>query len=231
MDFIEIYDNAMPDKLCNKILDKFEKSNLKQPGSTGQGVFTTKKNSTDLTISYHEDWKELEKEILDLTFKYFAQYVRKYYFLLTGALTLTLQDPRNGQPIHITPEVISALGDDTLKDLVSTVYHSGTINVQKYNKGVGGYHHWHSEIYPKAGDPDRSALHRVVLFMFYLNNVEEGGETEFFYYQKKCKPTKGQMVIAPAGFTHTHKGHVPVSNDKYIITSWILFKKAEEIFG
>lgn len=38
------------------------------------------------------------------------------------------------------------------------------------------------------------------------------------------------MVIAPAGFTHTHRGLVPRSNDKYILTSWVLFNRAEKLY-
>jgi hypothetical protein len=64
-----------------------------------------------------------------------------------------------------------------------------------------------------------------------LNDVEEGGETEFYYQDKKIKPKAGRMVIAPSGFTHTHRGNVPTSNDKYILTSWVLFNPAEHIFA
>ena len=39
------------------------------------------------------------------------------------------------------------------------------------------------------------------------------------------------QVIAPAGFTHTHRGNVPTSGDKYIATSWILYQRAEALFG
>jgi len=67
--------------------------------------------------------------------------------------------------------------------------------------------------------------------MYYLNDVREGGETEFYYQGRKLKPNKGQLVFAPAGFTHTHKGHIPVSNDKYILTSWILFRPAADIYA
>jgi quercetin dioxygenase-like cupin family protein len=67
--------------------------------------------------------------------------------------------------------------------------------------------------------------------MFYLNDVDEGGETEFYYQQQKVKPVKGRMVIAPAGFTHTHRGNKPESNDKYILTSWVLFKPSEHLFS
>jgi hypothetical protein len=57
-----------------------------------------------------------------------------------------------------------------------------------------------------------------------------GGETEFFYQDCSIKPTRGTMVIAPAGFTHTHRGLVPRSNDKYILTSWVLFNRAEKLY-
>ena len=39
------------------------------------------------------------------------------------------------------------------------------------------------------------------------------------------------MVVAPVGFTHTHKGHIPRSSDKYILTSWVLFHRAEQLYG
>jgi hypothetical protein len=41
---------------------------------------------------------------------------------------------------------------------------------------------------------------------------------------------QGRLIIAPAGFTHTHKGHVAASGDKYVATSWILYRRAEDLF-
>ncbi len=38
------------------------------------------------------------------------------------------------------------------------------------------------------------------------------------------------LGIAPAGFTHTHRGNMPVGGDKYIATSWILFTRAERLY-
>ncbi len=67
--------------------------------------------------------------------------------------------------------------------------------------------------------------------MFYLNDVAEGGHTEFFYQQRAIQPKTGRMVIAPAYFTHTDRGCVPISGDKYILTSWILLNRAEQLYG
>ena len=72
---------------------------------------------------------------------------------------------------------------------------------------------------------------RCLAMLFYLNDVEEGGETDFFYQEKSIKPKAGTMIIAPCGFTHTHRGNVPVSSDKYVLTSWMLFNKADKIYS
>ena len=56
-------------------------------------------------------------------------------------------------------------------------------------------------------------------WMVYLNDVEEGGETEFLYQKRKVKPKKGTILIWPGGYTHLHRGNPPMS-DKYIATGW-----------
>jgi hypothetical protein len=155
--------------------------------------------------------------------------VRQYPFLVAGAMALTLRDPQTGEPFQLDYDTFHRMDENLLRAVFMRLYRSGQINLQKYSAGSGGYHRWHSEIYPR--DERCEVLHRVLLYMFYLNDVAEGGETEFFYQQQKITPKRGRMVIAPAGFTHTHKGHVPRSGDKYIATSWVLFQRAEAIYG
>jgi hypothetical protein len=91
-----------------------------------------------------------------------------------------------------------------------------TYKVQRTQIG-GGYHVWHPEQY------DRLTSDRVLAFTCYLNDVEEGGETEFLYYPKRVKATQGTFLIFPGGFTHTHRGNPPISNTKYIVTGWVQF--------
>tara|TARA_R100000656_G_scaffold17629_1_gene16468 strand:- start:337 stop:912 length:576 start_codon:yes stop_codon:yes gene_type:complete len=78
----------------------------------------------------------------------------------------------------------------------------------------GGYHIWHCE----QGNLDTQS--RVLTWTIYLNDVEEGGETEFLYQHKRVKAKKGDILIFPASFTHTHRGNPPISNKKYIVTGW-----------
>lgn len=88
--------------------------------------------------------------------------------------------------------------------------------VQKTEIGQG-YHIWHSET------DSKEMCNRILAWTLYLNDVEEGGETEFLYYPKRVKPKAGTFVLWPAGLTHTHRGNPPISNAKYIVTGWIEF--------
>ena len=74
-------------------------------------------------------------------------------------------------------------------------------------------------------------MHRVLLWSIYLNDVDQDGETEFFYQGRKIAPRAGTLLVAPAGFTHTHRGNTPRGSDKYLATSWILFQRAESLYG
>ena len=88
-------------------------------------------------------------------------------------------------------------------------------NMQKYVDG-GHFKRHHFE------SSSRFTRHRVLVWMIYLNDVEKGGETFFPYINKRFKPKKGQMLIWPAEFTHTHAGEeVLKGHDKYIMTGWI----------
>jgi hypothetical protein len=90
-----------------------------------------------------------------------------------------------------------------------------SIKIQKTKPGQG-YHVWHFE-------HDKMERNRVLAWTAYINDDFEAGETEFLYQQYRYKPNKGDVVIFPAGFTHTHRGNPPIGGDKYIITGWVEF--------
>lgn len=89
--------------------------------------------------------------------------------------------------------------------------------MQKYNKNEGFYK-WHHDfsVYKNFDS-------RVLTFIWYLNDVDEGGET--FFLNGKIKPKKGKFVLFPSTWTYLHKGNMPISNDKYIITGWCFCKQ------
>ena len=80
-----------------------------------------------------------------------------------------------------------------------------------------GYHVWHCET------DSRQHNNRLLTFVCYLNDVDEGGETEFLYYPKRVKPKQGKLVLFPGAFTHTYRGNPPISNTKDILTGWVYY--------
>ena len=98
-------------------------------------------------------------------------------------------------------------------DLQATGY-----KIQMYPRGEGHFK-WHADsVGGASGD-------RVVAMVLYLNDVERGGETEFFHQGLKIAPKAGQLVLFPAGWNYMHCGHVPESGDKYVITTFIRIKR------
>jgi hypothetical protein len=96
--------------------------------------------------------------------------------------------------------------------------YSLTQKVQKTPTG-GGYHMWHDE------NGSMKSNNRVAVWMLYLNDDFEGGETEFLYYKKRIKAERGKLLIWPAGYTHCHKGNMVLSGNKYIVTGWFYGSK------
>lgn len=228
-DFIEVYPGVLSPEQCRSIVEQFEASGHAERGRVGSGVDTTLKNSYDITISNRPEWKPLEEQFNAIVFEGLKQYIRKYRFAMIGPLALRYQDHATGQVTLINDEAFDKIDDELYCDMLMLAFRFGTINLQKYLADQGGYPHWHSEQYPL--DATCEALHRVLLWTIYLNPVKGAGETEFLYQQKKVAPEPGSLLIAPAGFTHTHRGNRPHGSDKYIATSWILFQRSQQLFG
>ena len=97
-------------------------------------------------------------------------------------------------------------------------FHFTTLKIQK-TLPTEGYHVWHIE----HGNGFEN-MARSFVFSIYLNDIEEGGETEFLHFSKRVKPKTGRIVIWPAGFPYLHRGNPPLSGEKYILTSWMLVR-------
>jgi len=87
--------------------------------------------------------------------------------------------------------------------------------IAKYNRREG-FFNWHVDNTP-------SNKGRLLSAIFYLNDVEEGGQTLFELDQKikDVKPVKGRLLIFPSLFCYKHKGSIPLSNDKYILITFL----------
>ena len=82
-------------------------------------------------------------------------------------------------------------------------------------KPGGGFHDWHYETGGTNND-------RRIVAQMYLNDIDEAGETEFLYQNKRFAPKKNRILLWPADWSHTHRGNPPIGNtNKYILTTWI----------
>ncbi len=107
-----------------------------------------------------------------------------------------------------------------LKSMFNTLY-VPSFNIQKYLPG-DHFAALHSE------RTSINTSHRLFAWMTYLNDVDDGGQTNFSHYGIKINPETSKTLIWPAEWTHAHTGEVLKSGTKYIVTGWMHFPTSDE---
>jgi len=88
--------------------------------------------------------------------------------------------------------------------------------VKRYRVGGGERFQPH---FDSLGD----VANRYLVFLWYLNDVDEGGETEFVDLGIKVSARAGRLLMFPPYWMYQHQGIAPVSNDKFILSTYFLF--------
>jgi len=147
----------------------------------------------DTTIKKTTDISIKPNDLKNIKFKYLKDYIEELYNCYI--------DYQNQWPF--------------VKNLTENI-HIGAFNIQKYSSG-DHFSKIHTE---RSGIKN---LHRLFAWMTYLNDVDDGGITNFSHYDIRIKPEIGKTLIWPAEWTHAHNGEIINSGVKYIITGWIHF--------
>jgi len=92
-----------------------------------------------------------------------------------------------------------------------------SLKLKKIEAGAG-FHSWHYE------NGSLEYCTRAFVIQVYLNGEFEGGETEFLYQNRREEALEGDVLIFPAGYTHTHRGNPPLGGTKYLGTSWAIIQ-------
>jgi hypothetical protein len=100
--------------------------------------------------------------------------------------------------------------DDYAKRYDVTFMGMENVNVNRYEPG---------EYYVAHAD-DGIGQSRIISALVYLNNVEEGGQTEFIYQNVSVYPKAGRLVIFPSNYAYSHAAHPPTSGVKYSAAFW-----------
>jgi prolyl 4-hydroxylase len=68
-----------------------------------------------------------------------------------------------------------------------------------------------------------SLANRYLVFLWYLNDVEHGGETYFPTLDMAIQPKAGRLLMFPPYWMFQHEGKAPRSGEKFIFSTYYLF--------
>ena len=62
---------------------------------------------------------------------------------------------------------------------------------------------------------------RFLNMMWYLNDVEDGGSTEFTEFELEIQPKAGSLLIFPPFWMFPHKGNLLKTGKKYLLSTYL----------
>ena len=90
--------------------------------------------------------------------------------------------------------------------------------IKKYNVGGSDRFDEHVDVV------DHKTSKRCLAMLFYLNSVPVGGHTKFPEQGDSIRPTKGHVVVFPPTWEYPHIGEPPISNPKYIMSTYLHYQ-------
>ena len=196
-DHIKEYKNSLSPEFCQHLIDLFEnepgkKKSLTRKDYNQNGYFRKDvKNSMQyniiLSTEKNDNWLKIEKHLHEELQKKLSLYITE--------LKTSNKYVGFGSFIDNNLLTVEGFGFTFLRYIQNDGY---------YNIHQDGDVNW------------KHGASRVITFIWYLNDVSEGGETEF-WENYKVKPETGKLLLFPATWSYTHKGCIPITNDKYII--------------
>ena len=94
--------------------------------------------------------------------------------------------------------------------------HIGSFSLQNYEPR-GHYAALHFELTSLAD------AHRIMVWMAYLNEIQDSGETEFPLFNLKVTPRTGTTFIWPAEWTHDHCMYPTLLETKFTSRNGFIF--------
>lgn len=215
-DFIGVWNNFVPASFCDQLLDWFEflytKRTCQYDGEDQYKMFA--ENLEPFGTTYGDQAHDrFHKTVSPGEIQYGSNLNRKDISIMLNYCNDNITYQVNQFLKSCMLQYISEFGQ-----LKQVSMFSSDIKMQK-TEPEGGYHLWHYE--NSAG----THAARELTWMVYLNDIapENGGETEFMYQRRRIHPSKGTVVIFPAGMTHVHRGNMVLNGPaKYILTGWYI---------
>jgi hypothetical protein len=189
--------NSISPELCEDIIKMFEEENNKYEGVTFGGLDKNIKDTTDFIIpKNNEKWNKINT-FLDTEIK---NNIKIYLDELNNKIDFQNKEQNTTLEYKI---------------FKNTSFTNSNYMIQRYLKGKGKYI-YHNDFSINY----ENKTYRTITYLWYLNNVDEGGETVFFG-DYKINPKAGTLIFFPATWCYPHTGKMPISSNKYIITGWL----------
>ena len=195
-----IYTNkiSLSKEVCSDLIELFENEERKYDGVTHGGVQKNIKDTKDFVIPENEP-------------KWY-----KYYHLFHNELTRNLQIYLNKLNKNDSFKNENQNTTIVYKHFENTNISHSVFMLQRYIMNEGRY------VYHNDFSIDlKNKKNRIITYLWYLNDVLEGGETDFPDLNLKVKPETGKLVLFPATWDFPHCGKMPISSNKYIVTGWL----------
>ena len=192
-------ENVLSEALCERIIEKFRGDDRRDRGVTAAGETSIKK-SVDLNLSLYEDWKDIDTQIYTLLTPHVKEYAEKISFIFPG--------------------ITSSGGlDDSGYQIQET----------RVGEGYGWHHDAFLTTYPAGrlentrGVPYYVGKERLFTYIFYLNDVDQGGRTQFKWHEDIISiiPRTGKLLLFPASPYYCHQGEELEGGIKYLMTGWL----------
>ena len=87
------------------------------------------------------------------------------------------------------------------------------LRIKKYYKDKGDIFKWHVDV------QNHATARRYLAGFIYLNDVKKGGHTSFG--NVAFTPEMGKMIVFPPMWMFSHAGQPPISNDKYLLSTYL----------
>lgn len=91
--------------------------------------------------------------------------------------------------------------------------------LKRYRAGSGEHFQLHFDSIYEVCD-------RYLVFLWYLNDVDSGGETRFPHLDVDIAPRVGRLLMFPPYWMYQHQGLPSPSADKYILSTYLRFPRA-----
>jgi hypothetical protein len=199
MEFIYECEDVFPVSFCNRVIEKFEKSNLKMNGRTGdKNCINSLKKSTDIRIYDEPEWVEEEK--------YFNDMIRK---AMKNYETFLLK---------------MNIDDEVKKEMSEILMCSHIQSPQIQRTEPGQYYHWHHD---QPLIPPNWCIFTYIIYLNDVEK-NSGGTTEFSC-GKIIQPKAGKIIFFPSTWTYYHRGKTLEKGVKYIATNALYSRPLREV--